>query len=230
MATLTTLIAAALVRLGLQEAKERGWYPRSYYVKSSLDALRQDDLDRAIQELGRAWREDPGEEAEVAREVILMRLDADQDRNGAREAEAKKLRAAAEGEITVLEQRLRKLRFTYHPRQVWVAAGTGAAVVGSSIASVTWFGLVPWIAGAGLLSFAAGTVLLIAVDRRRQRAAHEAYRAQIGAEVAEEIQILRADIRVRDGEIRAAREERERLQSWRARLPGGAPEHPRTGH
>lgn len=229
MATLTTLIAAALVRLGLQEAKERGWYPRSYYVKSSLDALRQDDLDRAIEELVRAWRENPGEDAEVAREVILMRLDADLDRIDAREAEAKKLRSTAEGEITVLDLRLRRLRFVYHPRQAWVAAGAGAAVLGSSLASVHWFGLNPAIAGVGLLSFAAGSVLLITVDRRRQRAAHEAYRAQIGAEVAEEVQILRTEIRVREGEILAARAERDRLLARRARLPGAAPQHPGPG-
>jgi hypothetical protein len=219
MATLTTLIAAALVRLGLQEAKERGWYPRSYYVKSSLDALRNDDLDRAIEELGRAWRTDPGEEAEVAREVILMRLDADLDRINAREAQAKKLRDAAEGEITVLERRLRKVRFTYHPRQAWVAAGTGAAVVASSAVSVIWFGLHLGIASGGLLFFAAGAVLLITVDRRRQRAAHEAYRARIGAEVAEEVQILRAEIRAREAEIQAAQTDRNRLLARRARLP-----------
>jgi len=229
MATLTTLIAAALVRLGLQEAKERGWYPRSYYVKSSLDALRQDDLDRAIEELVRAWRENPGEEVEVAREVILMRLDADLDRIDAREAEAKKLRATAEGEITVLNLRLQRLRFAYRPRQAWVAAGAGATVIGSSLASVHWFGLNPAIAGVGLLSFTAGSVLLITVDRRRQRASHEAYRAQIGAEVAEEVQILRAEIRAREGEILAARAERDRLLARRARLPGPAPQHQGPG-
>jgi hypothetical protein len=219
MATLTTLIAAALVKLGLQVSKERGWYPRSYYVKTALEALRADDIDRAIEELGLAWRDEPGEEVEVAREVILMRLDADLKEVDTREAVARKMRDVAEGEITVLDLRLRRLRFNYRPTQAWVAAGAALVVVASTIFSVVRFSLHPAIAIAGLAVFGVGAALLITVDRRRQHAVFESHRAQIGAEVAEEIQILRAEIRAREGEILAARADRGPILARQGRLP-----------
>lgn len=219
MATLTTLIAAALVRLGLQVSKERGWYPRSYYVKSSLEALRSDQVDRAIDELARAWRSEPGEEAEVAREVILMRLDAELKEAEGREAVARKMRDAAEGEITVLDLRLRRLRFQYRPAQAWVTAAAALVVVVTTILSATRFHLHPAIAISGLLVFAAGAFLLISVDHRRQRANFESHRAQLAAEVAEEIQILSAEIRAREAEIKAAGHDRERILARRDRLP-----------
>jgi hypothetical protein len=223
MATLTTLITAALVKLGLQSAREAGWYPRSFYVKGALDALRRDDFERAIEELGRAWRDEPGEESEVAREVILMRLDAELERIDRREAEATKLRAAAEGEITVLDLRLRRPAFRYRPTQLWVTLGAAAAVGISTAVSLLGFGLNPFIAAGGLLVFVLGAALLLAVDLRRQRAAHDTERTRIGAEVAEEIQILRAEARRRDGELAAARAERARVLALLDRLPGSPP-------
>ncbi len=226
MSSVTSLIAAALDRLGMQQIKERGWSPRSNHVKRALEALGRDDLDQAIEDLERATREEPGEETEVAREVILIRLDVDEERINAREAEAKRFRDAAEGEITVLDLRLRRVRFNYRARQVWVALAAAAAVVVSSVISVTRFGLDPRIAGVGLLVFAAGAALLIIVDRRRQRAEHEVSRAQTGAEVAEEIQILRHQVRSRESEIDAARADRERLRARRARVTGGPPAQP----
>ena len=226
MPTLTTLIAAALVKLGLQVSREQGWYPRSFYVKAALDALRQDDFERAIEELGRAWRAEPGEDVEVAREVILMRLDAEMNRVDARAAEAKKMRDATEGEITTLDLRLRRLRFTYRPVQAWVAGGAAAVAGVSTFVSVAWFGLSLAVSACGLAAVGAGAALLVGVDLRRQRAAHEAYRAQVTAEVAEETQILRAEIRKREADLAAAGADRERVVAMHERLPGRSQRNP----
>jgi hypothetical protein len=219
MATLTTLIAAALVRLGLQVSKDRGWYPSSYYVKSALDALRADQVDRAIAELGKAWREEPSEEAQVAREVILMRLDAEDDRLAGRESAARKLRDVATGEITVLELRLRRLTFAYAPRLAWIAAGAGAAVVAAAVLAATRLSLAPAAAAVAVAVFAAAALALLALDRRHQQAAFAAHRAAMSDEVAAEIEILRAEIEKRDAEITALATERRRIAEHVRALP-----------
>ncbi len=219
MATLTTLIAAALVRLGLQVSKERGWYPSSYYVKSALDALRADDMDRAIDEIRRGWREAPGEEALVAREVILMRLDAESERIAGKEATAQKLRDAATGEITLLELRLQRLRFAYDARRAWIAGAVAAIIVVLTILAIVRFDLHPAIAGIGLALVAAVAAIVVASDRKQQRAAFETTRTRAEADVAEEIRILRAEIEMRESEMARAQAERERLASFKNRLP-----------
>ncbi len=222
MPTLTTLIAAALVRLGLQASRDRGWYPTSYYVKHALDALRADDVERAITELGRAWRDKPGEEAEVAREVILMRLDAQADRIAGQEAAARKLRDAAAGEISVLELRLRRLHFNYRPRLAWLTAGAGAAILALMLFSLARLGLHPGIALGGLFLFAAVAGILLRRDHHRQLAAFEAQRSAMSAEVAAEIRILRSEITMREAEIVTARSEHARLTALKSRLPQSA--------
>ena len=220
MATLTTLIAAALLRLGLQISKDRGWYPSSYYVKSALDALRADQMERAITELGKAWREEPSEEVQVAREVILMRLDAEDDRLAGRESAARKLRDAASGEITVLEIRLRRLAFAYNPRLARIAAGAGAAVIAVAVLAATRFNLAPAAAATGVALFAVAAGALLRVDRRRQQAAFAAHRAALGEEVAAEIEILRAEIEKRESELAAIAIERRRIAEHVRALPG----------
>lgn len=220
MATLTTLIAAALVRLGLQFSKERGWYPSSYYVKSALDALRADQVDRAIAELGKAWREEPSEEVQVAREVILMRLDAEDDRLAGRESAARKLRDAATGEITVLELRLRRLAFAYNPRLAWIAAGAGALVIAAAALAAARLALAPAAAAIAVGVFAAAAAALLVLDRQRQLAAFAAHRAAMSDEVAAEIEILRAEIDQREAELAALATERRRIAEFARALPG----------
>ena len=222
MATLTTLIAAALLRLGLQISKDRGWYPSSYYVKSALDALRADQVERAIAELGKAWREEPSEEAQVAREVILMRLDAEDDRLAGNESAARKLRDAASGEITILEIRLRRLAFVYNPRLAWIAAGAGAAVIAAAALATTRFALAPAAAAAGVALFTAAAGALLGLDRRRQQAEFAAHSAALGEEVAAEIEILRAEIEQRELELATLATERRRIAEHMLALPAAS--------
>jgi hypothetical protein len=219
MATLATLIAAALVRLGLQVSKERGWYPSTYYVKSALDALRADDTARAIAELKKAWREEPSEEAAVAREVILMHLDAEDARLAGRESAACKMRDAAGGEITVLELRLRRLAFAYNPRLAWIAAGAGVLVIAAAGLAATRFGLAPGGATGAVAVFLVAAGILLGLDRRRQESAFAAHRTALSAEVTAEIGILNAEIEKREGELAALAIDRRRIAEHVRALP-----------
>jgi hypothetical protein len=219
MASLSGLILAAHHRLGLNAPDGPDWQPRSPQVRSALDALRDDDLERAVSEISRAWLAHPAEEAVVAREVIVLKLDAEQQHIERRMTDARKLKGTALGEISLLELRMKRLRFAYAPRILWITTAAGVLIGGSSAVSLLRYGLNPWVGGAGAVAFVAGALLLLRDDLRRQRAAFAGRRAQLAAEVAEEIQILHAEIRSREQEIETLEATRRRLLACQERLP-----------
>jgi hypothetical protein len=172
-----------------------------------------------VADISRAWLAHPAEEAVVAREVIVLKLDAEHLQLERRMADAKKLKGTALGEISLLELRLQRLRFAYAPRILWITAAAGVLIGGSSVVSLLRYGLSPWVAGAGAVAFAAGALLLLRDDLRRQRSAFAGRRAQLAAAVAEEIQILHAEVRSREAELAALEASRRRLIACQERLP-----------
>jgi hypothetical protein len=219
MASLSGFILAAHHRLGLTAPDGSEWQPRSPLVKSALEALRNDDLERAVAELGRAWLADPGEEAVVAREVIVLRLDAESRQLENRTVEVRKLKGAALGEVSLLELRLRRLRFVYAPKLAWITAASALLIGITTGLSIRTYGMSPWVGAAGALAFVAAAVLLLRDDFKRQRGEFAGRRAQLAAEVAEEIQILHAEVRSRDAELQTIERSRKRIAACQEKLP-----------
>ena len=219
MASLSGFIVAAHHRLGLTAPDGSDWQPRSPLVKSALGALRNDDLELAVAELGRAWLADPGEEAVVAREVIVLRFDADLRQIEQRTAEVRKLKGAALGEVSLLELRLRRLRFVYAPKLAWVTAVSGLLIATTTALSIRSYGMNPWVGAIGGLAFLVAAILLLRDDLKRQRGAFAGRRAQLAAEVAEEIQILHAEVRSRDAELQALERQQQRIAACQEKLP-----------
>jgi len=216
---LSGFIVAAHHRLGLSAPDGSDWHPRSPLVRSALEALRNDDLERAVAELGRAWLADPGEEAVVAREVIVLRLDADSRQLAQRAVEVRKLKGTALGEVSLLELRLRRLRFDYAPKLAWVTTFSGLLIAITTAISIRRYGMNPWVGALGGLAFVLAAVLLLRDDLRRQRGAFAGRRAQLAAEVAEEIQILHAEVRSRDAELQSLERSQQRIASCQEKLP-----------
>ncbi|HWN80508.1 MAG TPA: hypothetical protein VNM87_00285 [Candidatus Udaeobacter sp.] len=219
MASLSGFIVAAHHRLGLTAPDGPAWQPRSPLVRSALDALRNDDLERAVAELGRAWLADPGEEAVVAREVIVLRFDAESRQIESRIADARKLKGTALGEVSLLELRLRRLRFVYAPQLVWITVASAILIATTTAVSIRRYGMNPWVGALGGLAFMAAAVLLLRDDFRRQRGAFAGRRAQLAAEVAEEIQILHAEVRSRDAELKTLERAQQRIAACQEQLP-----------
>lgn len=219
MASLSGFIVAAHHRLGLTAPDGSAWQPRSPLVRSALEALRNDDLEQAVAELGRAWLADPGEEAVVAREVIVLRLDADSRQMEQRVGEVRKLKGTALGEISLLELRLRRLRFDYAPKLAWVTTFSGLLIAITTAFSIRSYGMNPWVGAVGGLAFVAAAILLLRDDLRRQRGAFAGRRAQLAAEVAEEIQILHAEARSRETELQFIARQQQRIAACQEQLP-----------
>jgi len=196
--------------------------PRTALVQEALAGLSAGNLEAAAAAITAALAERgpeaAGPEAVLAREVILLAIESELERIDARARDARKMRDAAAGEITILDLRLRRLHFAYHPHLAWISAGAGLLIAGTSLHSVMRFGLSPWVAFIGGAAFVAGAVLLIRDDYRRQHAAFTSRRTQVVAEVAEEKQILAAEARTQEAEMADARRERERLTQIAAGL------------
>jgi hypothetical protein len=219
MASLSGFILAAHHRLGLTAPDGSDWRPHSPLVKSALEALRNDDLERAVAELGRAWLADPGEEAVVAREVIVLRLDAESRQLENRTGEVRKLKGTALGEVSLLELRLRRLRFVYAPKLAWITAASALLIATTTGLSIRSYGMSPWVGATGALAFVAAAVLLLRDDFKRQRGVFAGRRAQLAAEVAEEIQILHAEVRSRDAELQTIERSQKRIAACQEKLP-----------
>jgi hypothetical protein len=190
-------------------------------VQDALAGLHAGNLEAATAAIAAALAEKgpeaAGSEAILAREVFLLAIESEVERTVARERSARKMRDAAAGEITILDLRLQRLHFAYQPHLAWITTGAGLLIAGTSLHSVLRFGLSPWVAFIGGAAFLAGAVLLIRDDFRRQHAAFTSRHTQVMAEVAEEKQILAAEVRTQEAEIAAAKSERERL----ARIAAG---------
>jgi hypothetical protein len=189
--------------------------PRSSHVQDALTSLHAGNLEAATAAITAALAEKgpqaAGSEAILAREVLLLAIEREVERTVVRERSARKVRDAGAGEITLLDLRLQRLRFAYQPHLAWITAGAGLLIAGTSAHSVLRFGLSPWVALLGGAAFLAGAILLIRDDHHRQHAAFTARRTQIVAEVAEEKQILAAEVRAQETEMAGALRERERL-------------------
>ena len=191
-------------------------------MQDALAGLHAGNLEAATAAIAAALAEKgpeaAGSEAILAREVLLLAIESEVERTVTRERNARKMRDAAMGEITILDLRLQRLRFAYQPHLAWITAGAGLLIAGTSLHSVLRFGLSPWVAFIGGAAFLAGAVLLIRDDFRRQHTAFTSRHTQVVAEVAEEKQILAAEARTQEAEIAAATSERERLARIAAAL------------
>jgi hypothetical protein len=227
MSILDPLIATAHRRVGLPVPAEEDWQPADPALREALAALQIDDHLRAVELVLRAVGAVPEDvEGRVVQEAVLLRLESHLNRLDGEIEDETRLRNTARGGITLLHLHQERHRFARNPHLLRWTQAAALVIIGTMALSVTRFGLSPWIAAAGLATFVAGAAVLLRVDARRQATAHAVTTNAMQAEVAEEMQILRADIRLRTDHIDALTRERDALRQMGERLSGGPGDRP----
>jgi hypothetical protein len=220
-----TLLRRALQQLDLERGRNDAsgrWTPRSPELTAALDALRGGDVGLAVERLEGALERRSGDDASgevrVLRHVLVLYLDAESDRLEETIRDSRTIRQTAEGEMHLLDLRLARQRFRRSHRLGRITLACAVVILMTTALAVTRFGLAPAIALSGLAVFAIGAWLLLRVDARRQRSAHDRSQNLLRAEVAEEQQILRVDIRQRTALESGLERRRAELAALRDRV------------